>query len=125
MGAKKMSSPRITHLSWGHIEVEGGKSYKDAKLYPGGSREWDWNETGTDHVPGIQTSDVEELLNHGARIVILSSGMNEGLRVKPETLERLKNHGVEYHILQTKQAVELYNEMSKNKPVGGLFHSTC
>ena len=125
MGGGKMSSPRITHLSWGHIKVEGGKSYKDVKLYPGGSREWNWNETGTGHVPGVQPSDVEELLDHGARIVILSSGMNEGLRVKPETMERLKDQGVEYHILQTERAAELYNELSQNKPVGGLFHSTC
>ena len=125
MGGKKPSSPRITHLFWGHIEVEDGMTYKDAKLYPGGSREWNWDETGTDHVPGIRPSDVQELLDHGARIVILSSGMNERLRVKPETLERLKDRGVEYHILQTESAVALYNEVRENQPVGGLFHSTC
>lgn len=35
-------SPRITRLSWGHLEIEGGRAFKDAKLYPGGAREWDW-----------------------------------------------------------------------------------
>jgi hypothetical protein len=35
------NSPAITHLQWGQIEVEG-KRYKDAKLFPGGAREWDW-----------------------------------------------------------------------------------
>jgi hypothetical protein len=44
-------SPRITHLSWGRIEVEGGRTFKDAKLWPGGVREWDWQETGTRHRP--------------------------------------------------------------------------
>jgi hypothetical protein len=58
-------SPLITHLSWGRLEVAGGRRFKDAKLFPGGSREWDWSETGTDHVPGIQSEDVEELLEHG------------------------------------------------------------
>jgi hypothetical protein len=29
----------------GRIEVEGGRSFKDAKLWPGGVREWDWTET--------------------------------------------------------------------------------
>jgi hypothetical protein len=43
----KIRSPRITHVSWGHLEVEGGRRFKDAKLFPGGSREWDWRETGT------------------------------------------------------------------------------
>jgi hypothetical protein len=41
-------SPQITHVSWGRLEVEGkAEPYKDAKLFPGGSREWDWRETGT------------------------------------------------------------------------------
>ena len=122
---KRPSSPRITHLSWGHIKIENGKSYKDAKLYPGGSREWNWNETGTAHAPGIQASDVQELLDHGARIVILSKGMNEQLKIKPEALQRLRDGGAEYHILKTEDAVELYNELRERQPVGGLFHSTC
>jgi len=53
--------PRVAALEWGVLEVEGGSEpYKDAKLWPGGSREWDWNETGTRHVPGVQLADVEE-----------------------------------------------------------------
>jgi hypothetical protein len=71
-----MHSPHITLLSWGRLEVEDG-SFKDAKLFPGGSREWDWNETGTGHVPGIQPADVEELLEHGATVVVLSKGFYE------------------------------------------------
>ena len=47
-------SPRITHISWGHMEVEGLGTGRDFKLYPGGGREWDWTETNTHHVPGIQ-----------------------------------------------------------------------
>ena len=118
MGGENPASPRITHLSWGHIRVEEGKSYRDAKLYPGGSREWNWDETGTDHAPGIQPSDVQELLDHGSRIVILSKGMNERLQVQPEALERLRDRGVEYHILQTESAVKLYNEVREHRPVG-------
>jgi hypothetical protein len=125
MDAKNLISPRITDLRWGHIRVEGGKSYRDAKLYPGGSREWNWDETGTNHVPGIQSFDVQELLDHGSRIIILSKGMSERLQVRPETLQQLKNQGLQYHILQTENAVALYNEVRKHQPVGGLFHSTC
>ena len=61
-------SPRINHVSWGRLEVEGGaEPYKDAKLFPGGSREWNWRETGTSHSPGIQIADVQELLDHGCK----------------------------------------------------------
>src|SRR6185437_2288414 len=68
------NSPRISHLSWGHIEVEGHPPFKDAKIFPGGAREWDWRETGTRHAPGIQPADVQELIEHGARTVVLSNG---------------------------------------------------
>jgi hypothetical protein len=53
-------SPRITHLEWGAMEAEGLAPARDMKLWPGGGRAWDWRETGTHHVPGIQIADVEE-----------------------------------------------------------------
>ena len=121
------ASPRITHVSWGCLEIEGrDQPFKDAKLYPGGARAWDWNETGTSHTPGIQPADVQELLDHDAEVIILSRGMNERLKVKPETLRMLDDCDVEAHVLQTETAVERYNEFqAQGKRVAGLFHSTC
>jgi hypothetical protein len=119
-------SPQITHVSWGRLEVEGkAERYKDAKLFPGGSREWNWRETRTEHVPGIQPGDVQELLDHGAQVVVLSCGMAECLQVPAETLQFLKERQIEAHVLPTPQAAELYNKLARNEPVGGLFHTTC
>lgn len=124
--AQNLQSPHITQLSWGRLGVEGQASpYKDAKLYPGGSREWDWNETGTRHVPGIQPADVEELLAHGATIVVLSKGYHQRLQVRPETVAMLEKRNITVHILQTEAAVRLYNELREKAPVGALIHSTC
>jgi hypothetical protein len=118
-------SPRILHLSWGRIEVEGRGAFKDAKLYPGGAREWDWRETGTRHSPGIQPADIAELFDYGAEVVVLSKGMLERLQVCPETLALLERKGVAAHVLPTEDAVRLYNELAAKQKVGGLFHSTC
>ncbi len=119
-------SPRIRRVAWGRIEVEGvGAPYKDAKLWPGGSREWDWNETGTRHDPGIQPADVRELLAHGATTIVLSRGVQRRLQVRPDTLELLEVEGVTAHVLPTGEAVRLYNELREREAVGGLFHSTC
>ncbi|MDX1639570.1 MAG: MTH938/NDUFAF3 family protein, partial [Balneolaceae bacterium] len=106
-------------------EVGRQHRYKDAKLFPGGSREWDWNETGTSHVPGIQPEDVRELLKNDAEVVVLSRGINKRLQVMDETEHLLKNNGVDYFILQTEKAVEKYNELRKTRPAGALIHSTC
>jgi len=125
MMENKYISPKINSISWGKLITEDQIKYKDAKLYPGGSREWDWNETGTHHVPGIQPADVEELLEHGADIVILSKGFDERLQVCSETIDLLQNKGIDFYILQTEKAVEKYNELTENQAVGALIHSTC
>lgn len=120
------SSPRIKHVSWGQLEVEGNSEpYKDAKLFPGGSREWNWRETGTNHLPGIQPADVQELLDHGANVVVLSRGMKECLQVPLETLDFLKERNIAVHVLPTAEAVQLYNRLAEKEAVGGLFHTTC
>ena len=118
-------SPRITRLAWGAMEVEGVGSGKDFKLYPGGGRPWDWGETGTRHVPGIQPADVGELLERGSRVVVLTRGMQGALHVCPETLRLLEDRGVVVHVEETRAAAELYNRLADSEPVGGLFHSTC
>ncbi|HJQ28070.1 MAG TPA: Mth938-like domain-containing protein [Rubrobacter sp.] len=117
-------SPRITHLSWGRLETEGGV-FKDARLYPGGAEEWDWNETGTSHEPGIQPADVERLLERGANVVILSRGFHERLGVTPETMRMLERKGVSTHVAQTEEAARLYEELRETEKVGALIHSTC
>jgi hypothetical protein len=107
-------SPRIKYVSWGQLEVEGKtEPYKDAKLFPGGSRDWNWRETGTGHNPGIQVSDVQELLDYGAKVVVLSRGMAECLHVPRETFDFLKQQQIAAHVLPTREAVALYNKLAE------------
>ena len=109
-------SPAIDSIEWGRLAT---------KLWPGGSRAWDWNETGTHHSPGIQPADVEELLEHGAEVVVLSQGFHDRLQVCDETKQMLEKNDIEYYILNTEQAVETYNQLCKEHPAGALIHSTC
>ncbi|MGD2171967.1 MAG: Mth938-like domain-containing protein [Gammaproteobacteria bacterium] len=126
MSDEKPKSPRIDSLEWGSMQVSGVGSGKDFKLWPGGGRAWDWSETGTRHVPGIQPADIAELLDRGCRTIVLSRGMLERLQTCPETLELLQREGIEVHVAETRQAAEIYNRLSaEGLPVGGLFHSTC
>lgn len=120
-----MQSPRIVRIAWGAIEVDGFGLFKDAKLFPGGARAWDWNETGTRHSPGIQAADAEELLAAGATVVILSRGVDRQLQVPAETVAFLEGKGVIVHVLPTPEAAELYNGLVATVAVGALLHSTC
>ena len=124
-GSTIAPSPEITSLSWGRIRIDDGRVFKDVKLFPGGAREWDWRETGTEHSPGISPADVKELLDHGATVVILAQGMDGRLGVCRETLAQLEERGIKTHLLRTEHAVQLYNTLRADESVGGLFHSTC
>ena len=119
-------SPRIDELSWGRMTIDGIGKGKDFKLWPGGGREWDWRETDTHHVPGIQPADVEELIDNGCQSIVLSRGMLLMLKTCPETLSLLQAKAIEVHVAETKEAAQIYNALAaKGEAVGGLFHSTC
>ncbi|WP_319371711.1 Mth938-like domain-containing protein [uncultured Ilyobacter sp.] len=119
-------SPKILSFSWGSMEVEGYGVGKDFKLYPGGARSWDWSETGTEHSPGIQPEDIMELIEKECEVIVLSRGVYSGLGVMDSTIRLLEKNKIQYHILDTKRAVEVYNELvNENFRIGGLFHSTC
>jgi hypothetical protein len=94
------------------MQVSGLGEGKDFKLWPGGGRAWNWIETDTHHVPGILPSDVEELLEHGAEVVVLSRGMLLRLQIARETMALLEDRGVRVRIAETAAAVELYNELA-------------
>jgi len=123
---ERHSSPKILSIEWGKIQVDGLGVGKDVKLYPGGGREWDWGETGTRHVPGIQPADVEELLQNKCEIIVLTRGMQLVLQTCPETLEQLQHLSIRTVVEETNAAVSTYNKLaSEGRAVGGLFHSTC
>ena len=119
------TSPEVLELSWGSVETAAG-TFRDAKLWPGGGRGWDWNETGTHHDPGVQFADAGELLEHGAEVVVLSRGQQGRLRVPEETVAALEDAGATVEVHDTATAVTRYNELAAGGcAVGALLHSTC
>jgi len=119
----------ITQLAWGRIIVDAGAgpvTFKDCKIWPGGAVAWDWQDTGTEHEPGIQPADIADLLEKGIEVMILGRGQTSRLGVCPETEALLRQRGIEVHILDTILAVERYNALARQgRRVAGVFHSTC
>nr|CAH8871962.1 unnamed protein product [Trichobilharzia regenti] len=132
-------SPLIKKMSWGSITVETVSedgtinpnklvTYRDAKLWPKGSRAWDWNETGTGHFSGIQNADVDELLHHNPNIIILSRGVLCQLKVPQMLIDYISqtNSNVKVIVESSKKAFKLYNQYAiEGERVAALIHTTC
>lgn len=126
---RKPQSPLIAASGWGQVQAEGcEKPFRDAMLFPGGGREWDWNASVTSHHAGIQVADVEALLARDVSEVVLSTGRLGLLRVPREVLDLLAARGVKVHVLRTGAAIDRYNALASvpdGPRVGALIHSTC
>lgn len=119
-------SPLVTDSGWGFVSVDGLGRLRDAKLWPGGGRGWDWNETGTHHRPGIQVADLAELLDHAPDVVVLSRGRELRLEATAGALALLDSRGVEACHLETGAAIEAYNRLAgAGRRVAALLHTTC
>ncbi len=119
-------SPKVRDDGWGFVEAEGLGRLRDAKLWPGGGRAWDWNETGTHHQPGIQPADVMELLDHRPDAVILSRGRQLRLETSPGTMALLESRRLEVIQLETGAAIAEYNRLAgEGRAVAALLHTTC
>lgn len=117
--------PTIAGLSWGRIEIADGRVFRDVKLSPAGAREWDWTETGTRHVPGVQVADVAELVDAGAETVVIGTGFLERLGVQQQTRDWLAARGVTLRVAETERAAADYNARCAAGKVAALIHSTC
>jgi hypothetical protein len=119
-------SPLIGDNRWGVIEVDHAGHFKDVKLWPGGAKEWDWDETGTRHVPGIQPADVMDLLEGDPEVVVLSRGRERRLQTCEETLELLQARDITVVQEETSVAITEYNRLAQSgRRVAALIHSTC
>jgi hypothetical protein len=124
--AEPLRSPIIGDNGWGRIEVHDMGQFRDVKLWPGGGRTWDWDETGTRHNPGIQPADVEELLKGDPETVVLSRGRELRLRTCEETLQLLKGNDIIVVQEETSVAIAEYNRLAQSgRRVAALIHTTC
>lgn len=115
----------IASFKWGQIVDSSGRVFRDARLFPGGVEEWDWRRTGTRHDPGIQISDLTDLVAAGPDVVILSRGVDLVLQVPQATIEYARMHAATVLVLQSEEAVAEYNRRIANERVVALVHSTC
>lgn len=114
-------------VRWGTVKIRNnGKLYmfKDAEINGDECKEWDWNESKIHHIPGI----TKAALNYTPETdcIIITTGFNDALKVSDEMVQYLKNLNILFHIVNTGDFVEKYEDAkSDGKTIYALVHSTC
>ncbi len=113
---------RIEHYEFGEIVVDGNKYRRDLIIFPDKVIENWWRKEG--HRLSIE--DLQVILEYKPEILIIGTGYYGYMKVPREVEQFLIKNNISVHILETKKACNLFNELLKQgKRVAAALHLTC
>ncbi len=116
-GSKEMA---ITHYSFGKIVVDGKTFGYDIAILPDKSiKKW---KVKVSHA--FQLSDIKDLIDDSTKILIIGIGANKDCSITDEIVDFSKSKGVQLEVLDTYEAVRLFNTLPK-LGLSACFHLNC
>ena len=112
--------PAIEEYRFGRVVVDGEEQTGDVIVLPDRVvRNW-WRADGHKLV----LSDLDDVLEELPEHLLVGTGAYGQLRPDPETLEQLRERGIEVETLPTDEAVRRYAELDPRRTAAAL-HLTC
>ena len=112
--------PALEGYGFGRILVDGEEQTRDVIVLPDRIvRNW-WRADGHKLV----MSDLDDVLEELPEHLLVGTGAYGQLRPEPETLEQLRERGIEVEALRTAEAVRRYGELDPRRTAAAL-HLTC
>ncbi len=112
---------RISHYSFGRIIVDGKTYTSDIIIFPDRVKSSWWRLEG--HL--LQIPDLKDIIDEKPPVLIIGTGYYGTMRVPDETVKHLESIGMDVYIHNSKDAVELYNKISSERPTVAALHLTC
>ncbi|MDI6917450.1 MAG: MTH938/NDUFAF3 family protein [Thermoplasmatales archaeon] len=109
----------IDSTGFGSIIIDG-KKYSDVLIVNNKILERDWGSGSH----GISSGEAEKLLMGNPDIIIVGTGQAGVLRVDNNIIKKFSRNA-ELFVLKTPEAVKRFNELSNDKKVNALIHTTC
>jgi len=119
---RAMRRLRIDYYDFGVIIINGKEYRSDVIITPKRViSDW-WRLEGH----RLQIPDVRDYLLEDADEVVIGTGYDGMMSVDNEVIDAFRRRGKNVHILKTREAVKLYNELvDKGKKVLAFLHLTC
>jgi hypothetical protein len=112
--------PAITSYSFGKMVIDGKIYTNELQILPSGIvKRWSPNDP---HY--ILPGDIEEIVQSNIKTLIIGNGANGEAAIPDETIKFIQARSIKVHIMNTHEAVKLFNESSK-EAMGAIFHLNC
>jgi len=112
---------KIEHNSFGHITIDGKKYSSDVIIYPENVDASWWRKEGHN----LHIEDLAGVVEAKPEVVIIGKGSFGVMRVRKEIISFLESKGIAVYAERTGKAVELFNELQKEKTVVAALYLTC
>jgi hypothetical protein len=112
--------PRIGGYRFGHLVVDDEEQTRDVIVLPDRVLTNWWRSDGH----RLVLADLDDVLDELPERLILGTGAYGQMRPDPETLDELRQRGVEVEALPTDAAVRRYGELDPRRTAAAL-HLTC
>lgn len=111
---------RITHYSFGRIEIDGIEHTRDVIILPERVVGNWWRKVGHSLVLDDLSDVLDELPGH----LIIGRGAYGRLTPDPATIEELERRGTIIEVLDTGDAIKRYDQLDRAEAAAAL-HLTC
>lgn len=117
----------IEKYDFGLLRVDGKEYRHDVIIYlagTGGERRVDaswWRKEGH----RLDKADLNEVVKAKPEVLVVGTGYHGCMKVPKETMEFLKNVGIELYAEPTQEACRKYNELKDIRKVVAALHLTC
>jgi hypothetical protein len=112
--------PRIEGYRFGHVVVDGEEQTRDVIVLPDRVLTGWWRADGH----RLVLTDLDDVIEELPERLIVGTGAYAQMRPEPETLNELRQRGVEVEALPTEEAVRRYGELDPRRTAAAL-HLTC
>lgn len=111
---------RLEGYSFGRLVVDGREETKDVIVLPDRVvRNW-WRRDGH----ALVLEDLAAVLDELPACLVVGTGAHGRMRPDPETIEKLRERGIEVEALPTEEAVRRYGVLNPAETAAAL-HLTC
>ena len=111
----------IERYEFGRLRHAGQEYDRDVILYPERVQASWWRKEGH----RLDPADLEAVVEEKPEVLVVGTGYYGCMTVPGETLEFLKNVGIEVYAEPTEKACQRYNELKDVRRVVAALHLTC